>query len=78
MNLYLAFLGEIFAIFIAGISPFFVIFKKIFVKKICLERKRKNGIFSFSSPQKNISLTMPDSLKYESRAFFIITERTKP
>jgi len=30
--------------------------------------KSKDGIFSFSSPQNNISLAMPDSLKHESLA----------
>ena len=75
MNLSHTFLGEIFVIFHRKYLPFFRYFQKIFVKKICLERKRKNGIFSLSSPQKNIYLTKPDSLKHESRAFFIITER---
>ena len=54
---------------------FFVIFKKIFVKKICLERKAQNGIFTLSPSNKKLFVVMPDSLSKESRAFFIITER---
>ena len=69
MNLYLAFLGEIFAIFHRKYLHFFAIGIKIFVKKICLERKRKNGIFSLSSPQNNISFTMLDSQKHAKFQF---------
>ena len=75
MNLSHTFLGEIFVIFIANISPFFVICKKIFVKKICLERKAQNGIFTLSPSIKKTFVVMSDSLNKESWAFFIITER---
>ena len=53
MNLYLAFLWEIFAIFHRKHLPIFL--SKIFVKRICFERKRKNVIFSFSSLKKYLS-----------------------
>ena len=53
VNLYLAFLWEIFAIFHRKHLPIFC--QKIFVKRICLERKRKNVIFSFSSLKKYLS-----------------------
>ena len=42
--------------FSSQVSLLFRYFQKIFVKKICLERKRKNGIFSLSPPQNNIYL----------------------
>ena len=42
--------------FIVSISLFSLFSKKSLLKKICLERKRKNGIFSLSSPQNNIYL----------------------
>ena len=74
MNLSHTFLGEIFVIFHRKYLPFFVICKKIFVKKICLERKAQNGIFTLS-PSIKIFVVMPDSLNKESRAFFIISER---
>ena len=67
MNLCRAFLWEIFAIFHRRYLPFFRYFQKIFVKKICLERKRKNGIFSLS-PHKKIFillLLLTITLKYE-------------
>ena len=52
-------------------SPlFFVIFKKIFVKKIYLERKRKNVIFSFSSLKKYLSYD-DDSDEDEDEGFDI-------
>ena len=52
MNLSHTFLGEIFVIFHRKYLPFFVICKKIFVKKICLERKAQNGIFTLSPSNK--------------------------
>ena len=55
MNLSHTFLGEIFAIFHRKHLPIFRYFQKIFVKRICLERKRKNVIFSFSSLKKYLS-----------------------
>ena len=55
MNLSHAFLGEIFAFFHRKYLPIFRYFQKIFVKRICLERKRKNVIFSFSSLKKYLS-----------------------
>ena len=48
MNLSHAFLGEMFVIFHRKYLHFFRYFQKIFVKKICLERERKNGSFGAS------------------------------
>ena len=53
--------------FSSQVSLLFRYFQKIFVKKICLERKRKNGIFSFS-PHKKIFillLLLTITFKYE-------------
>ena len=75
MNLSHTFLGEIFAIFHRRYLPFFRYLQKIFVKKICLERKAQNGIFTLSPSIKKLFVVMPDSLNKESRAFFIFTER---
>lgn len=77
MNLSHAFLVEIFAIFHRRYLHFFVIFKKIFVKKYVLKGKEKMASSRSPPNKKNISLTMHDSLKHASRAFFIFTERIK-
>ena len=70
VNLYLAFLWEIFAIFHRKHLPIFRYFQKIFVKRICLERKRKNVIFSFSSLKKYLSYD-DDSDEDEDEGFDI-------
>ena len=75
MNLSHTFLGEIFVIFHRKYLPFFRYLQKNLVKKICLERKAQNGIFTLSPSNKKSFVVMPDSLNKESRAFFIIAER---
>ena len=62
--------GEIFAIFHRKHLPIFRYFQKIFVKRICLERKRKNVIFSSSSLKKYLSYD-DDSDEDEDEGFDI-------
>ena len=70
VNLFHGFWGRYLRFFIASISPFFRYFQKIFVKRICLERKRKNVIFSFSSLKKYLSYD-DDSDEDEDEVFDI-------
>ena len=67
MNLYLAFLGEIFAIFHRRYLSFFVIFKKSLLKKYVLKGKEKMAS-SRSPPHKKIFillLLLTITFKYE-------------
>ena len=74
MNLYLAFLWEIFAIFHRRYLPFFRYFQKIFVKKYVLKGKEKMA-YSRSPPHKIIFILE----KYDATATIIsaCTGRTK-
>ena len=75
MNLYLAFLGEIFAIFHCRYLPFFRYCQKIFVKKYVLKGKEKMA--SSRSPHHKIVFILE---KYDATAATIIsacTGRTK-